>query len=273
MIPFTIIIPTYNRPSVVLKAIQSVIDTEYPVCRIIVVNDGSNFEYDYTSIEKITIPCQIITLYENRGVSFARNIAMEQATTDWVVFLDDDDLLHKGYLHNLNMYLKWNRKAKAVIGWSVHADNLENVNTMLPVCPNLIPFSIPLLQRSASEGLAILKTGPIFDPDLKVAEDTDLLCQLYSNGIQVHDIGVTATIRSKIAGLSASTLYHTDRAILRIIEKHYILWQSHPLVYKHFIEYWLRHAENNGMVDTNQYGELTYIYHELIYHIENEHEH
>jgi len=85
------LIPTYNRKLQVFRAIDSVLAQTLPVNEIIVVDDGST---DGTSEairahygSRVTVIRQ-----ENRGVSAARNRAVNEARCEWVAFLDNDDV-------------------------------------------------------------------------------------------------------------------------------------------------------------------------------------
>ena len=84
----TVIIPTYNREKLLLKAIDSVLNQTIKVDEIIVVDDGSN---DDTKC--IIKNLDIRYIYQkNSGVSSARNLGIKLASNDWICFLDSDDI-------------------------------------------------------------------------------------------------------------------------------------------------------------------------------------
>ncbi|MAT39072.1 MAG: glycosyl transferase [Ectothiorhodospiraceae bacterium] len=88
----SIILPTYNRAELVGRAIQSVLDQTYPHFELIVVDDGST---DSTPQIVRTISNQEARVKyferEHAGQSAARNFGMEQATGDFITFIDSDD--------------------------------------------------------------------------------------------------------------------------------------------------------------------------------------
>lgn len=97
MIIFSIIIPLYNKKSLVKKTINSVLSQTYQDFEIIVVDDGSkdnSAEYvkEYTDVR--------IKYYykDNGGVSSARNYGIEKAQGEWIVLLDADDEMLEGTL-------------------------------------------------------------------------------------------------------------------------------------------------------------------------------
>ncbi len=88
----SVIIPTFNRGSVVAAAVESVLTQTYTDYEIIVVDDGST---DDTAERLAPYLPYVRYLYQaNRGVSAARNRGVGVARGEWVSFLDSDDLFH-----------------------------------------------------------------------------------------------------------------------------------------------------------------------------------
>src|SRR5438270_6004732 len=92
MIRISVIIPAYNNAKLVRQAIQSVLDQSYRAIELIVVDDGST---DNTAQVIATIDAPILTYIHqaNRGVAAARNAGACAATGEYLIFLDQDDLL------------------------------------------------------------------------------------------------------------------------------------------------------------------------------------
>ncbi|MCP4186438.1 MAG: glycosyltransferase family 2 protein [Gammaproteobacteria bacterium] len=85
----SVVIPSYNRLPVLIRAIKSVLAQSSPVDEIIVVDDGS----DDDTVNQISSQFpQVNYLYQqNSGVSAARNYGIRQAQYPWIAFLDSDD--------------------------------------------------------------------------------------------------------------------------------------------------------------------------------------
>lgn len=87
----SIIVPTYNRKSVIERAVNSILKQTYPHYEIIIVDDGST---DGTKDVIAGIQDQrirYISLQENQGVAHARNVGIQEAKYDYIAFLDSDD--------------------------------------------------------------------------------------------------------------------------------------------------------------------------------------
>ncbi|MEB3217462.1 MAG: glycosyltransferase family 2 protein [Nostocales cyanobacterium 94392] len=85
----SIIIPTYNRPHFLPRAVNSALQQTVENIEVIVVDDGSD--------EPVNLPknlrLQVIRLPENSGNAVARNVGLKAAKGEYVTYLDDDDQL------------------------------------------------------------------------------------------------------------------------------------------------------------------------------------
>ncbi len=87
----SIIIPTFNRSQLLVRAITSVINQKYTNWELIIVDDGSTDETKEV-VEKFQEVNKISYFkIENSGVSAARNYGIKLAIGEWVAFLDSDD--------------------------------------------------------------------------------------------------------------------------------------------------------------------------------------
>lgn len=87
----SVIIPTRNRPALVLRAIHSVLTQSMPDLEVIVVIDGpdSKTEEALETIQDARV--RLLALAERVGGSETRNRGVQVARGRWVAFLDDDD--------------------------------------------------------------------------------------------------------------------------------------------------------------------------------------
>ena len=90
---YSVIVPIYNTEKYLKQCIDSLLNQTYLNIEIILIDDGSKdnslnicLEYQKIYFNKIRVMSQ-----KNKGVSAARNLGIEYATGDYIIFVDSDD--------------------------------------------------------------------------------------------------------------------------------------------------------------------------------------
>jgi glycosyltransferase involved in cell wall biosynthesis len=86
----TIVVTTYNHARFLADALDSVMAQTTAVDEIIVVDDGSN---DHPEVVVGRYPDARLIRQENEGLSSARNTGLAATGSDYIAFLDADDML------------------------------------------------------------------------------------------------------------------------------------------------------------------------------------
>ena len=133
----SIIIPSYNQQEFLSDAIESALDQKTPAHEIIVIDDGStddSLEIAQSYEDKgVKVISQV-----NKGLSGARNTGIMNATGDYILPLDSDDILLENCLEVLTKTIK---ETKAdVIGLSFKAFGIQNAEVILMEKPTLEDF-------------------------------------------------------------------------------------------------------------------------------------
>jgi glycosyltransferase involved in cell wall biosynthesis len=178
MLKVSVIIPTYNRLSMLKEAVNSVLAQDFEDFELIVLDDGST---DGTADEMKKYGGRVRLLHhpENRGVSAARNRGILHAKGKYITFLDSDDLWVKGKLKIQVAFLDdnphypicytdeiWVRKGKRVNPMLKHAKYSGWIfEKCLPLC--IISPSSVMMKK-----VLFSKVG-LFDEALPVCEDYD----------------------------------------------------------------------------------------------------
>ena len=86
----SVVMPAFNAERYICESIESVLNQSYENIELIVINDGST---DNTAQAVAHLMHAIIYIEtENKGVSAARNLGIQQAKGEWIAFLDADDI-------------------------------------------------------------------------------------------------------------------------------------------------------------------------------------
>ena len=88
---FSVVIPSYNRASLIRRSIDSVLSQSVTDFEIIIVDDGSTDNTEEV-IKTIGDPRVVYLKQENKGATAARNNGVRHAKGDYVSFLDSDDV-------------------------------------------------------------------------------------------------------------------------------------------------------------------------------------
>lgn len=95
----SVVIPCYNRSSLLARAIDSALAQGTYANEVIVVDDGST---DDTRGVCARYGARIAYVWQqNAGASVARNTGVERARNPWVAFLDSDDYWAAGHLSRM----------------------------------------------------------------------------------------------------------------------------------------------------------------------------
>lgn len=98
----TVIIPCYNSEDTIKETIESVEKQTSDSFKILIIDDGST-DNGKEIVNKLNLKYKNIDYVykENGGVSSARNLGIKLADTDYVSFLDSDDLYHRDFVKSM----------------------------------------------------------------------------------------------------------------------------------------------------------------------------
>ncbi len=188
MTGISVIIPTYNRASLLLRALNSVKRQTLSCEEIIVVDDGSEDstrECVLSFIEKCEIPVRY--LYQNnQGPAAARNIGIRKARYPYLAFLDSDDhwkrkklaIQYKLFTDNPDALVahtqeSWLRRGQHLNQKKIHKPrNGDIFQHCLQLCA--VGMSTIMVKKKLFE-----KVG-MFDEKLRCCEDYDLWLRISS---------------------------------------------------------------------------------------------
>lgn len=181
----SVILPTYNRKQLLIRALSSVLNQNMKVDEIIVVdNDSEDGTLEFLK-ERFT---NIVVLSEKkRGVSAARNLGIKKSSNDWIAFLDSDDewmpekiMIQSKLINNINNKTKiihtnevWLRNGRLLNQKNKHKKRGGYIfSDCLKLCC-ISPSSV-IINKS------IFKDHGLFNENLPVCEDYELWVRISS---------------------------------------------------------------------------------------------
>ena len=117
---FSIICPTYNSSSYLKETLESLLSQKYKKFEIIFSDDNSNdntveiLESYKDKFLSSGINVKIIR-NDHGGPGFARNKGLKYASSEWVCFLDSDDLWHENKLLKVSNIIRENQRLNCIL--------------------------------------------------------------------------------------------------------------------------------------------------------------
>lgn len=186
----SIVIPTFNRAALVLRAIDSVLNQSYKNFEVLVIDDGST-DTTESFIKKINDPRLTYFKTRNHGVAHARNFGVKQSQTDWVCFLDSDDVWRR---HKLSEQIRFHNQNHDVLisqtddVWVRHGKRVNKMKKHGAREGAIFRESLKLCLVCASSVMVKKKLfleAKGFDESLPTCEDYDLWLRILTH----HNIG------------------------------------------------------------------------------------
>ncbi len=126
----TVVMPVYNRPELVVRALDSIKAQDYRPFNLIVVDNNSTDNtleeiHDWAkNLGDNTLSVKILSASE-RGAAKARQRGVDEVNTPWVLHFDSDDSMRPGHLSRIAKGIADNPKAD-ILGWDVLTHKSDN---------------------------------------------------------------------------------------------------------------------------------------------------
>lgn len=150
---FSIIIPVFNAQNTIRRTLQSVLNQTFSSYEIIVVNDGSRDNsarilQEFAHYPQVTVLNQI-----NAGVSAARNSGLQQASGEYVLFLDADDWVDDNFLMSFKLNLNaWPAESVDLMVGNLNDNRIGKVSQAGFFSQQDIPYVLGELEMSDNIG-------------------------------------------------------------------------------------------------------------------------
>lgn len=234
---YSVIIPVYNGEKTISRCLDSLLKQEMTGYEIIVVNDGStdktseicqSYEKKYKQIKYLE--------KENGGVSTARNLGLEYACGNYILFVDSDDFVTEDYFVTIVKYTQnacdFLMFSKLVYDGETYKKQLLRPHTLLAQ-----KETFELLVTALKNQLLNSPTNKIyrrdiiekhnirFDPTLVIGEDKVFVIQYILNISNIRIIEEPIYVTSVENGDSLSRKKRYD-LYKQILKEHDLLFEA-----------------------------------------------
>ena len=116
MVSFSVIVPVYNCEDYLNDCLQSIIKQDYFNYELILVDDGStdnslsiceHYRKQYQNV--------VVKSKKNEGLLLTRRFALRLVKNEWIIFVDADDYLDKGYFSSVAREIEKNPNIDMVL--------------------------------------------------------------------------------------------------------------------------------------------------------------
>ena len=187
-----IIIPVYNtEASLIAKCIDTINAQSYQNIKTTIINDGSTHKDTLLYLESLQNSNSNINIISkpNGGVSSARNLGLDKATCNYVLFLDADDYISENYIEDLVrmseeqsvdvVYRKIANVTKK--GSIIRYDTFPKARMNLGKDIGKIVFRSFILSCHGALISTSIAQAIRFDTSLTIGEDTDYMIKVLDN--------------------------------------------------------------------------------------------
>ncbi len=184
----SVVIPTYNKEKYIGEAVQSALNQTYKNLEVIVVDDGSTDNTKQVVEELIKKDGRVKYFYqENQGSAAARNKGLQEASGEFVAFLDSDDTYFPYAIEKMIYLFKTQpENVKLVYGNFVDVTEGKSEKIYREISeprPKPLLFQQFLIGNPLLPTISMLKKDVFddigfFDTEFSIAQDYDLWVRL-----------------------------------------------------------------------------------------------
>ena len=176
----SIILPNYNSSKTIKKTISSIVNQTYKNWDLIIVDDNSDeltkkILSKYKNKKKI----KIHFLHKNKGAAYCRNLAIKKSRSDYIAFIDSDDLWKQNKLKIQMNFMKKNNYFFTYTNYKTF--KLKNPIKKNIIVPSKFNFKSFVKNTSIATSTMIVKrsiSNNIKFSNTKICEDYFYKCQL-----------------------------------------------------------------------------------------------
>ncbi len=237
----SVVIPTYKRPELLARLLNSISQQTLLPNEVIVVDDASSMDDSYLSCinhfrSKIPL-LHFQRLEVNSGAPHARNIGIAQAKNEWIALVDDDDEWLPDKLAK-----QWEIAAHAddsvglIYTWT-HAEGVglqpsySSRHTTRGDARRAILTTNFIMSASVMVRKQAIEQAGLFDEALPSCQDWDMWTRIFLKGFTCEVVPEVLTIYHRHGGESIGLSARAKLGYKLFLDQHFlaIVWHTSPL--------------------------------------------
>ena len=250
----SVVVPTVNRPGLLLRALRSCFAGSVSEKEVVVVHDAPSRVESYSQVydELSSLPVKRLVHDARKGPSEARNTGWRAASASWIYFLDDDDHVLPGGVEAIRRALHCRGPKTSVLAFGSQVHRAGTTHDELPG-PVMRKYGVPFwaeLGTLVIEKRRLEEVGG-FDPAIELGENRDLMARLagccgvehFDEPIVSLDYAHEDPRQSERAGTVEANVY--------LLRKNEAIYRQDPLWWRSAHLYPACHAARRGKLGTS----------------------
>ena len=203
----SVVMPAFNASEYIAKAIESVLYQSDSNFELIIVDDGST---DNTKDIIAGFKDNRIKYFykENAGASSARNLAIQESQGSFIIILDSDDMMAPDFIVRHITEFENNPEADLVYCDDCLIDEDGQASRVITrpeyterefLIRDLFRCGFPVVPFRTCIRRKVFDQIGLYDEDLRVAEDYDMMCRFIKDGMKIHHLNDALYLRRMVS--------------------------------------------------------------------------
>ena len=177
-----IVLPNYNSYPFIEETLQSIIDQTFKNWKLFIVDGNSNNETREVLKKYNNYPNINITwLKKNKKAGFCRNLVIRNSKSEYIAFIDSDDIWEKEKLTKQLEFMIKNKYKFTYTNYTTFKDKEQKKNLKKILTPKYFSFEKFIRNTSIGTSTMIIKKSSIGNTkfsNTKICEDYFFKCEL-----------------------------------------------------------------------------------------------
>ena len=199
----SVIVPVYNTEKYLNRCIDSILSQTFSDFELLLIDDGSTDNSGTICDEYVMRDSRVRVFHKaNEGVSLARNLGVNEASGEWIAFIDADDWILDTYLATFVNYI--NKGAQILVATTKEM-KVESSDFIKKLLLYTVPCGMPFKLYSIGclrnqDHLCVpreINIGEDLIANLSIAKSVETVQYVINDGYCVNHINFESVTRSR----------------------------------------------------------------------------